>query len=440
MPPENWPSGCLFFDGQEERTCQRSHGTSGLRFTAAPKQLRSESLKGEGNGPPSRHPQWVLPRHLCRLSDQRVPRQTTPSKPLSQPAGRVARATGLGQGCHGGAPQSGFGRALRTVRVVRRLTSCPGRRQLGKLPIMSSAQLLAIATAVVSLSFTAPALAVCARPQEGIIWSYPAEGATDVPTDARLFILMNQFNGLLRHPVVVNGELLNLDPNDTALGINLHLQPNQAYVIELPPLGHPSPPTLRFTTGATAAPDSPPAPPVVDRATALQDRVLSSTCLNALFLGTCFDIGRPEHLVLETRSRPLFFALDQSQPGAPPHTIIWPAECGAPEVFGWGGSCAGRFRITAVGPTGQSASADFICEPLPTPASPDPPRPPTLGGGPAPEGSAAGRSAAGVPSGAQSAAGCHAAGRPGAMSLIFLLLPAAGLALASRARSPRSGS
>ena len=179
---------------------------------------------------------------------------------------------------------------------------------------------------------------------------------------------MNQFHGLLRHPVVVNGELVNLDPNDTALGINRHLQPNRPYVIELPPLGHPSPPTLRSTTGATAAPDSPPAPAVVVRTTALKSRGLSSTCSNALFLGTCFDTGGPEHLVLETRSRPLVFAIDWTQPDARPHTIIWPAECGDPEVFGWAGFCAGSFRITAVGSTGQSSSADFTCEPFANPS------------------------------------------------------------------------
>ena len=114
-----------------------------------------------------------------------------------------------------------------------------------------------------------------------------------------------------------------------------------------------------------------------------KNRALSSTCSNALFLGTCFDIGRPEHLVLETRSRPLFFALDRSLPGAPPHTIIWPAECGARDVR-WAGAARGvSARRRAVAPPG-SRRAPTSLRAIAIASFSNPPRPPTLGGGPAP--------------------------------------------------------
>jgi hypothetical protein len=220
-----------------------------------------------------------------------------------------------------------------------------------------------------------PARASCAIPPIEIIWSYPTDGASGVPTNARVFMLTH--GGFYPGPVHVNGQVVEVDPQDTPFGWNPRLQPDTHYVVEARNLGPDFRTlTIRFTTGAGPVSGALPAPPVVDRTIPLSTRDLSRACASALYIGTCFDTGIPDHLVLETRSRPLFFVLAQQPSSVGPHvpfTILWPGECGQPEVFSGGATCFGSYRVSAVGITGETVTADFNCEGSapPAPASQD---------------------------------------------------------------------
>jgi hypothetical protein len=247
---------------------------------------------------------------------------------------------------------------------------------------------LALASALAATIILAggPAHASCAIPPIEIIWSYPADGASAVPTNARVFMLTH--GGFYTGAVHVNGQAVEVDPQDTPFGWNPRLQPDTHYVVEARNLGPDSRTlTIRFTTGAGPVSGALPAPPVVDRTIPLSTRDLSRACASALYIGTCFDTGIPDHLVLETRSRPLFFVLAQQPssvvpPSAPrssapqlPFTILWPGECGHPEVFSGGATCFGSYRVSAVGITGETVTADFNCEgsAQPPATSPTPP-------------------------------------------------------------------
>ena len=226
-----------------------------------------------------------------------------------------------------------------------------------------------------------PARASCALPPIEIIWSYPADGASDVPTNARVFLLTH--GGFYTGAVHVNGQAVEVNPQDTPFGWNPRLQPDTHYVVEARNLG-PSFRTLtiRFTTGAGPMSGALPAPPVVDRTIPLSTRDLSRACASALYVGTCFDTGLPDHLVLETRSRPLFFVLAQ-QPSSN-FTIHWPGECGQPEVFSGARRASGQYRISAVGITGETVTADFNCDGSAQPAATSPAPPASDAGSRAP--------------------------------------------------------
>jgi hypothetical protein len=232
---------------------------------------------------------------------------------------------------------------------------------------------LAVALAALPLLLgNRPVQAACVTPTYRIIWSYPADGAVDVPTNARLFIL-TPF-GLDTGELRVSGQSVKADPMDSRLGFNLGMTPHTEYVVAIdrgPGVGGAS---LRFTTGGGPIADVLPAPPIIGKATAMRDPPLSSVCQQARNIGFCFDTGGdPGQLVLETKSQAVIFLLrwqppvaypewvPQSSEPPRPYTIHWPATCGQPATFGSTSTCFGSYRVSAVGITGESVSRDYVC-------------------------------------------------------------------------------
>ena len=80
---------------------------------------------------------------------------------------------------------------MSAMRATLKMTDSPRSRT-------ACALTLAVGVAL-SLSVTSHAGASCVLPDPAIVWSYPAEGATDVPVDARIFLRLNTYSE--RHPV-----------------------------------------------------------------------------------------------------------------------------------------------------------------------------------------------------------------------------------------------
>jgi hypothetical protein len=228
---------------------------------------------------------------------------------------------------------------------------------------------VAVTATAALIGASAPAQGNCVAPVDKIIWSYPADGATGVPTNARLFVLRP--SGLSTGSVRVNGQLVESDPTDRRLGFRVQLEPSTTYLVEVP--SSPAPLSFRFTTGTAASLAPAPSAPIVERTTTETARSLPSFCRSALSIGECFDTPPYVDRVFETGSRPVFFVVRWLPPAVYPATVpqpsepvivppvYWPAECGHPELFEKPSICFGTYRLSAVGITGEEVTADYAC-------------------------------------------------------------------------------
>ncbi|MBK6812221.1 MAG: hypothetical protein IPG81_25730 [Sandaracinaceae bacterium] len=66
---------------------------------------------------------------------------------------------------------------------------------------------LCLTAALWALAAPSHASASCVPPDPAIVWSYPAEGATDVPVDARIFLRLNTYSRPTS--ITVNGVVVN---------------------------------------------------------------------------------------------------------------------------------------------------------------------------------------------------------------------------------------
>lgn len=285
---------------------------------------------------------------------------------------------------------------------------------------------IAGATLGATLLSLAPAVhANCALPEGKIVWSYPAEGETDVPVNADITLLMSNWRRPasieLNGETVTGGEQGRYDPGT--------LEPNTAYTVSVVAEGDGLTAEvtleLHFTTGTDAVDASPVAPVVTQVAS--EDSALDFTgepCPAALAAQDCFDTGQDSLTRLTVSGDEavawIVHALPGGEePGPEFGYELWPAECGSPTLVGHDtrGGGAGCYFVTAVDAAGQQARSERFCiggEAMPA------------GGG----GDAAGEPGgdAGVnPSAGSEAGGCSAAGGgPGApvASLLALALVA----------------
>lgn len=208
------------------------------------------------------------------------------------------------------------------------------------------------------------ARANCAEPVPKLIWSYPADGATDVPTNARIFVLPSG-PGPLQTPIEVNGVPIATEPG--GYGFAASMNPNTDYEVVVRSngsLGSVTPLRFRFRTGDGPAANEAPAVPVVARVSRASVRTLAPLCQAALQAMDCFDTGQDTHLVFETPVRPVVFFIEPISKSQIPWAMQWPGDCGDPEIFinGRFPGCPGDHRIVAVGPTGESAATTVLCQ------------------------------------------------------------------------------
>jgi hypothetical protein len=249
--------------------------------------------------------------------------------------------------------------------LVRRAIcfSAQSRRQHRDIRVMRVRGAL-ICCIVIAVAAAAPreAWASCVAPEPRIVWSYPADGETEVPLNARIFIVTNVLSPQI---VTINGDPLVLEPDKVGYGAKL--APNTDYIVTLEP-SSPFPPkllTFKFTTGATAVAPEIPSVPGVSRITAKHERAFTPQCQAAWEAMDCFDTGQDTHLVFETPARPLLFMVQSlGPPRSIPWPIAWPGVCGDPEVFvgSFAGICGGSYYITAISRTGDMRSVDIPCD------------------------------------------------------------------------------
>ncbi len=253
-----------------------------------------------------------------------------------------------------------------------------GKTSTHRFDRQSWTALLALGAAALTFLRADGADASCVAQPPRLVWSYPPDGAVDVPTNARLFYL-TALSGR-RSTLEVNGKAPPADPpgDGPPYGRGLALEPRTRYTVTIKVEGYGSEPestlSWTFTTGDGPAPASLPRTLAINRITALPERELSPVCEQAWQAMDCFDTGQDTHVVFETDARPvMFFVLPLGSGSSVPWTIGWPGVCGSPEVYVREASgCRGPHRIFAVAHTGEAVTTDVECNAQPpgTPWSP----------------------------------------------------------------------
>lgn len=214
----------------------------------------------------------------------------------------------------------------------------------------------------------APGRAACLTPAPTVVWSYPAEGQTDVPTNGTVWLLLS--NGhtpdvvfIDDQPIPANMLGFGFEPTEALTPNSLHVlsflaTPEDADVpVQL---------SIRFTTGPGPSEEQPPAAPFITAVTAPDMRELEPRCQAAVQAMTCQAQGADTHLVLANPATPLLWVVERipAAPDEPPLYTAWPGDCGLPEIF-TGASvtqgCDHHYRLHAMTATGLRATGKPVC-------------------------------------------------------------------------------
>jgi hypothetical protein len=208
------------------------------------------------------------------------------------------------------------------------------------------------------------ALADCAGPEPAIVWSYPAQGDTGVPTNVDLWVLPAGWNG----PPIVSRDGVALGALRMGYGYDAgELEPNTTYTfqVELETYGEVAPTfELTFTTGAGPAAADPAAAPGDVVSSSSLERQLSERCSAALWTQDCFDQGQDTYYQFTPSGSAKGWLLMTDSSYRP--LVVWPGECGAPTLFrgGFDAPCATLYGIDGAG---QLHAGQHVCAEASTP-------------------------------------------------------------------------
>lgn len=195
----------------------------------------------------------------------------------------------------------------------------------------------------------------CGEPTPQLVWSFPADGDVDVPTNSDVFLLGDGIAGVTLDGLVLPvanglGALLG-DPGD--LGADSDHELVVSFVFDVAADLQPAPVVIAFRTGGALA--APPVTPTVERIVALTPRDLDPLCRAVVNVGKCYDGPQDTDVVLETGDA-FAFAVRGPLTG-----LFWPGECGDPQVFLrplFVGDC---FSVMAIAQDGTSTAAAERC-------------------------------------------------------------------------------
>lgn len=247
-----------------------------------------------------------------------------------------------------------------------------------RLQLTVPVPLFALAVVAAASGLALPAHASCVGPMPSIVWSYPRDGQTEVPTNATIWLLLSSWH---RPPTIsLDGKELPVNAFGFGYLPTEPLAPSTNHVITLAapgPSGAPVSLSLRFTTASGETEREPPAVPTVTSVVASQARPLDLVCQGVVHAMDCFDTGQDTHLMFVTEGRPLLWIVERipQAMGESPRFDLWPGECQVPEIFvhdSVSRACGARYRLHAIEGTGLRAMSPPFCPAeLVKPATPD---------------------------------------------------------------------
>jgi hypothetical protein len=222
-------------------------------------------------------------------------------------------------------------------------------------------RLVTLVAAGAGLLLAYAAHAVCAGPEIEILWSYPADGDTAVPTNVDLWMLPSVLAPIT---VTLNGQIVETpDPQQFLYDLG-ELAPRTRYTVGIEIQGYmeSTHDELSFTTGDGPGEPDPGAAPGKVSSSRHARHNLGEYCETALFWGVCLDGGQNtnENYAYAPSGTAKAWLIQESPS---PFYSIWPAECGAPRVLAYGGDCVTLSGIDAVGAVhpGKEICADDGC-------------------------------------------------------------------------------
>lgn len=207
----------------------------------------------------------------------------------------------------------------------------------------------------------APTRATCIEADAEVLWSLPAPGDIDVPSNTKIWIVTTLMSrGLL---VEVDGVAAQretggigpfdpgvLDPGEHIVDVSVFESDGRRSLIQ----------SFAFTSNETIG--DIPIEPQATRIERRADRPLSEACSRALLASGCFDSGQDTHFVVDaTEARGYVVAASlREYPGREQHKV-WPGECGPPEAFLGGERPDVCIDVAAIGFAGVSPPT-IVCE------------------------------------------------------------------------------
>lgn len=160
------------------------------------------------------------------------------------------------------------------------------------------------------------ARANCVEPPPVLLWSYPADGDTEVPTNVDLLVTGSPYGA----PALNGAPLTRLSSGVYDLG---ELAPHTAYEVRWDAAA------IVFTTGA--GPGQEPAPSVSSDVEVMRNPELEARCALIDPQG-CFDTGPPTRVRFDAGPAPVAWLVDVLSCDGFRSQMIWPSACGVPTL------------------------------------------------------------------------------------------------------------
>jgi hypothetical protein len=240
--------------------------------------------------------------------------------------------------------------ALRSARRTARYLVRGARVVLGLGATLSPLWLL-----------SSPAAADCGPPPFELLWTYPENGAVDVPTNAVLRSLASTWQ---MPRVTLDGVDVPVAPSDEHEGLPLGtLMPNHDYRLRLDyasptdvDAGAARVAEITFRTGAGPATKPPPVALASTQRASSSGESFASPCPEVVAAQDCFDQGQDTLLTFDVPP--------SSGPGYLVDGELWPARCGDPMLFTSEYAATSRcHEVRAIGPGGLLSDVTRACPP-----------------------------------------------------------------------------
>lgn len=227
--------------------------------------------------------------------------------------------------------------------------------------IALAAQVLGLALAAACTALAAPAAASCSQPNAELVWSFPADGATDVPAGiTSLWVLATSWSQPLS--ATIDGKAVN-GMSDRGFGgtqvMVEALSGDADHVLELT-YDRNQQATVHFHT-TSAKPMSSDSPPGV-QGHRLEEPPTDASCQAVLQAQDCFDNGQGSFVRFETETRPAAIAWLVQHKESDDAASFWPATCGDAALFGASQRLTnGCFVLRAIDATGTLSQPTEYC-------------------------------------------------------------------------------